>query len=157
MPVAALLNFLREERNLGGSAIGSIHLAQMQHLEERRRLVEGVFSRLSLPPGALPPLLRPDGGVGCHLQRWHTRTGAAFSQSRAFQALELSHVKYQALANTLLDAVKYGAKRDEVLRLLHLLTAQSAEVLALLQFIELDALQALTPGMGPVSPESPTH
>lgn len=155
MPVAALLDFLRQERNLGGSAIGSIHLAQMQHLEERRRLIEGVFSSLSAPPGASPPLTRPDGGVGCHLQRWHTRTGPAFSQGRAFQALELSHVKYRALANTLLDAVEYGATRDEVLRLLHLLTAQSAEVLALLQFIELEALQALTPGLGPVEPESP--
>ena len=67
----------------------------------------------------------------------------------------MSHVKYRALANTLLDAVEYGATRDEVLRLLHLLTAQSAEVLALLQFIELEALQALTPGLGAVEPGSP--
>jgi len=127
----------------------------MQHLEERRRLIEGVFSILSAAPGDLPPLTRPDGGVGCQLQRWHTRTGPAFSQGRAFQALELSHIKYQALANTLLDAVDYGATRDEVLRLLHLLTAQSAEVLALLQFIELEALQALSPGLEPINPESP--
>jgi hypothetical protein len=154
MPVEAMLGFLGEERNLGGGAIGSIHLAQMQHLEERRRLIELVFSRLSVHPGSLPPLMRPANGVGHSLEHWHASNGAAFSEGHAFQALELSHVKYRTLANTVLGAVEYGATRDEVLRLLHLLTAQSAEVLALLQFVELDALQTQTLSKAPGGPES---
>jgi EAL domain-containing protein (putative c-di-GMP-specific phosphodiesterase class I) len=154
MPVEALLIFLGEEQNLGGGAIGSIHLAQMQHLEERRRLIELVFSRLSVHPGSLPPLMRPANGVGHSLEHWHASNSAAFSEGRAFQALELSHVKYRTLAHTVLDAVEYGATRDEVLRLLHLLTAQSAEVLALLQFVELDALQTQTLSKAPANPES---
>lgn len=142
MPLEDLLAFLREDQRWSGSPIGLVHMAQADHLQWRRQLIDYTLARLYGTPNLAiwnDKQIQSDGHC-CLLGKWYYGPGRAYRGKSSYDALEHHHHFLHELSVKILEAVENDAPHKDVISLLREMTEKSGEVIALLQQLELEAL-----------------
>ncbi|MFK5986476.1 MAG: EAL domain-containing protein [Pseudomonadota bacterium] len=142
MPLLKFLAFIKSDQRWSGMPVGLIHMAQLDHIQWRRSLVDQIMAKAFTESGKHSIQL---GEVeldhrSCKLGEWYYNHGKQYIGFPAFDALEKPHKELHQIGRQLIDGVWQGMTRDEITRLLRLLTKKSGEVLSLLQELENEAL-----------------
>jgi len=142
MSLTQFLTFMKRDQRWSGIPIGLIHMAQLDHIQWRRSLVDQVMVKAFTETG--------ENGVQwveaelnhkkCKLGQWYYSNGKEYVGFPAFDALEKPHQELHELGRQLVEKISSDITRDEITKLLRQLTKKSGEVLALLQELESEAL-----------------
>lgn len=142
MPLDELLAFLRVDKRWSGSPIGLIHMAQADHLQWRRQLIDYAIDRLYdghclTYAGRKQLELDPFRSL---LGQWYYGAGQSYSGVVAYDAMEGKNIRIHHVAQTIVDAIDAGESQANVIAYLREMTEISIEIIGLLQQLELDAL-----------------
>lgn len=142
MALSELLGFLRSDQRWSGIPIGLIHMAQLDHIQWRRSLIELVTAAAFTGTGhasvrSVEAELNPRL---CKLGQWYYGLGQQFKGHPAFDQLEKPHRQLHEIGTELVEAVQENASREEITLQLRRLTRQSGLVISLLQELESEAL-----------------
>jgi EAL domain-containing protein (putative c-di-GMP-specific phosphodiesterase class I) len=142
MPLDSVLDFLKIDKRWSGSPIGLIHMAQADHLQWRRHLIDYTIGKLYGAPtlSASSAAHLESNPHHCLLGQWYYGAGKSYRGMPAFDALEKPHEEIHVLGQKVCEAINRGEPRSEIISLLRELTEKSGEVMALLQDLELEAL-----------------
>jgi len=142
MSLTQFLTFMKRDQRWSGIPIGLIHMAQLDHIQWRRSLVDQVMVKAFTETG--------ENGVQwveaelshkkCKLGQWYYSYGKEYIGFPAFDALDKPHQELHELGRQLIEKISSDITRDEITKLLRQLTKKSGEVLALLQELESEAL-----------------
>ncbi len=138
MPLAELLSFLRKDRRWPGMPIGLIHMAQLDHIQWRRSLIEHVMTKAfngGAETGVRSVLAEMDH-TRCKLGQWYHGIGQEYKGIPCFDALDTPHQQLHAIGQQLLDAVNQADPLSEVTQQLQALSQKSGELLSLLHELE---------------------
>ena len=156
MGLSDLLVFLRTDQRWSGVPIGLIHMAQLDHIQWRRSLIDLVTASAFGGNGqatvrSVEAELNPRL---CKLGQWYYGLGQQFKGYPAFDQLEKPHRQLHEIGTELVEAVQENASREEITMQLRRLTRQSGLVISLLQELESEALLERG-GYTQVAPKSP--
>jgi EAL domain-containing protein (putative c-di-GMP-specific phosphodiesterase class I) len=139
LPLAELLEFMRLQHRWQALPEGLLHLAQLDHIQWRRSLINAV-TRMAFSDGG-----RGDERLSdvpeldhrrCELGQWYYGRGNELASNPAFERLEPVHRRLHELGTELVDAAKQGSSHVRLTALMRQLSAVSIEVIALLQDLE---------------------
>jgi len=151
LPLAQFIEFVKEDLSWSGLPVGLIHLAIVDHVHWRRKLVGEVVRAVSQPQDApgrqrmdLPPLSSHDSRLG----HWYDGEGQVFKERPAFRDLAAPQQELEQIAHRLVAQVHAGADTDDIIPDLRQLSDCSMKLLELLHTLEyqgmLDMHQALS-------------
>jgi EAL domain-containing protein (putative c-di-GMP-specific phosphodiesterase class I) len=138
LPLADFIYFIQQDLRWSGLPIGLIHMAMVDHIQWRKKLVSDVVrmaaSQSHEQDGAIYQL--PMDYRMCRLGRWYYGAGQQFSGCPDFDAIELPHQKFHYLGGQLIEAVNSGGTMKELTPILTEFSDYSASILDCLQRLE---------------------
>jgi EAL domain-containing protein (putative c-di-GMP-specific phosphodiesterase class I) len=138
--LAGFLEFCRSSKRWPIGPIGVIRLAQLDHIQWRKAIIDGVFyvglrrnsHKIRGMPEADP--------TACRLGRWYYGPGKRFAGTEWYDNFEGPHNRLHQIGEEILEAAKRDASKDELSSLIRQLTSQSIVVISMLQEIEADLM-----------------
>ncbi len=142
MPLSELLSFLRRDQRWSGMPVGLIHMAQIDHIQWRRSLIEHVMAKAFSNDGdeCVRSVAAEMDHTRCKLGQWYHGIGQEYRGIPSFDALDIPHCELHSIGQQLLQAVNSSAPQVEITTLLRQLSLKSGEIIALLQELENHAL-----------------
>jgi len=135
------LDFIRKDAHWPAAPFGLLHMAQLDHIQWRKALIDGVFY-LSNRNGhnhvlrGMPEL----NCTECRLRKWYYGPGRQFAGTEWYDNLEAPHKELHALGEQLIDHARKNAPKEELVLIMRKLTHQSTLVIGMLQEIENEEL-----------------
>ncbi|WP_020651404.1 EAL domain-containing protein [Massilia niastensis] len=127
-------------------AVGTIHMAIMDHIQWRKRMVSFAVRSAMLPPDA-PSRMLADHPIlsssKCAIGRWYRGDGQALAYLPDFQRSDGAHERLHAIGAIIVDRVRNGADLSAVMVLLDELQLASIDMLGSLMKLENHALIAI--------------
>ncbi len=155
MPLTELIAFFQSDRRWGGSPIGLIHMAQVDHLQWRRGVIDFALAR-TFGIQDLVANNRPDhlemNPSRCSLGQWYYGMGRVYRGLAAYEALEESHRQVHECGRQILTAVESDPEPAAIIGLLQRMTTLSGQLLCLLQELELTGLLQRSEEIAPDTP-----
>lgn len=143
MPLTELIAFFQSDRRWGGSPIGLVHMAQVDHLQWRRGVIDFALAR-TFGIRDLVANNRPDhlemNPRRCSLGQWYYGMGRVYRGLAAYEALEESHRRVHECGRQILTAVASDPEPAAIIGLLQRMTTLSGQLLGLLLELELTGL-----------------
>lgn len=143
LPLDQYILFVKTDFRWSGMPIGLIHMAIIDHVQWRKKLVSEMVKAVSSPKDShrrkcidTPPLSYKE----CHLGRWYYGVGQIFQDRLSFQNLEKSHCDFHAIATLLVKMVEDGSNMEDILDPMRELSESSMKVLTELQKLEDEGL-----------------
>ncbi len=138
MPLSEFISFVRSNRRWSALPAGLIHMAQLDHIQWRKTLIDQVTNlAFNHTDGKTVQGLSAElDHHQCKLGKWYYGMGQEFRGVDVFDRLEEPHRLLHAQGEKLLDAAKNGGTREEITNDLRELTRLSSIVLGLLQELE---------------------
>lgn len=137
------ISFIEEDIRWSGLPIGLIHMAIVDHVQWRKKLVSELIKAVSSPKDSpyrkhmsLPPLSCQD----CRLGLWYKGAEHIFRDRHAFKNLAEPHFEFHEIGKALVNLVESGASMDDITPHLRKLTESSMEVLGALQALETEGM-----------------
>jgi EAL domain-containing protein (putative c-di-GMP-specific phosphodiesterase class I) len=139
LPLPELLEFMQHHYCWQALPEGLLHLAQLDHIQWRRALINAV-TRMAFGDGysaeeRLTDVPEMDYHK-CGLGQWYYGPGREFSSNPVFAELEPVHRQLHELGTELIRAAKSGESHVRLTGLMRELSRVSIEVIALLQDLE---------------------
>ena len=144
MPLAELIEYIRQDYRWSSLPTGFIHLAQLDHIEWRRTLIDYAYN--------LAYRQRPDRGVKergpeldpkhCGLGQWYYGNGREFRGHPLYDAVEKPHDDLHVLGRELIALAQADGSTARLTEQVRRFTEKSGEVIALLQALENQSLAA---------------
>jgi len=139
LPFLDFILFLKQFRNLPAMPIGLLYMAQLDHIQWRKTLIDtALFLHGSKEDRELknlrgnPELVHTD----CKLGLWYYDAGRIFENVKSYIQLEQPHIELHAIGKDLLDAARNHCSMDELAGLIQQLSEKSLQVLETLQALE---------------------
>lgn len=122
-----------------GIPSGLIHMAMIDHLQWRRRLVSYALKRAELPADS--PLRQSAGYPAlspyeCRLGKWYFGEGQLFAGHPAFVTLDVHHRTLHEIGNRIVGLIQAGARADAINPVLQELANCSVLLLTVLEALE---------------------
>lgn len=143
LPLDQFIYFVKEDIRWSGLPIGLIHMAIIDHMQWRRKLISGLVKAASFSKASphrkfltLPSLSHKD----CRLGHWYEGVGQMFRDRPSFRNLEKPHRAFHEIGKLLVNLVGDGAGMGDITAHLRDLSERSMEVLGLLHALELEGL-----------------
>ena len=139
LPLAEFLEFIRLKRHTPAVPIAMLHMAQLDHLNWRKAVIDGVFYLISRADHSNSDRLRgmPElDPTKCNLGQWYYGKGRSFSGAEWYGALEEPHFKLHNLGRKLIEAAKNKEPKDVIISMMRKLSKQSTHIIKILQAIE---------------------
>lgn len=141
LQMAEYLAFIQKDSRWSGLPIGLIHIAQLDHIQWRKTLIDLVVNHApDETEGKIKRFLVEMNHTQCRLGRWIYGHGQEFKGHHAFDKLEDPHRRLHVVGRMLLTAAKRNAPHNEIADLLRMLTKESSTLLQLLQELENQAI-----------------
>lgn len=128
-------------------AVGLVHLAILDHIQWRKKMVSYALRNASLPPTA--PARNADPGHPtlscreCLVGRWSGTEGQAFAHLPQFGDFDAAHRYLHAVGAGIVAKIQAGAGNEDIAPLLASLTQASLKLLEALIALENDGLAML--------------
>ena len=141
LPLDDFIYFIDQDLRWSGLPIGLIHMAVVDHIQWRKRLVSDVV-RLSTTHARLEtpdqPILfnLPIDQQNCRLGKWYYGVGQQFKDCPYFLAIEAPHEKFHQIGRQLIQIASHGGGMHELTPLLTEFSDCSAMILDYLQKLE---------------------
>ncbi|MCQ8117939.1 EAL domain-containing protein [Methylomonas rosea] len=138
LPLSDFIYFIEQDLRWSGLPIGLIHMAIVDHIQWRKRLVSDIVRIAANPHHTLDrnayqlPLDYHD----CRLGKWYYGAGQHFRGCADFDAIELPHQKFHSLGGQLIEIVNSGGSMADLTPTLTAFSDQSAIILDCLQKLE---------------------
>lgn len=144
MPLSRLMELIADPENRwNGTPAGLLHLAQLDHIEWRKEIIDRSFK--FNPEQDDPSILFDDTVINptqCMLGRWYYGPGKIFGDMEEYQAVAQPHNELHMLGHQLIaQASRYPRELNEMLDTVRALSMKSMEILNALQAME-DQLMA---------------
>jgi EAL domain-containing protein (putative c-di-GMP-specific phosphodiesterase class I) len=139
LPLAEFLEFIRLKRHTPAVPVAMLHMAQLDHLNWRKAVIDGVFYLISRSDHSNNDRLRgmPElDPTKCNLGQWYYGKGRSFSGAEWYGALEEPHFKLHKLGRKLIEAAKNKEPKDVIISMMRKLSKQSTHIIKILQAIE---------------------
>ncbi len=143
LPLDRYLAFVREDIRWAGLPVGLIHMAIIDHVQWRRKIVSELVRASSLPKDAagrkylnVPPLSHHD----CKLGHWYEGAGRVFRERQSYRELGVPHLELHRIGKTLVDMVSEGADMQAIRAGLRELSECSMKMLDLLHALEFEGM-----------------
>ena len=139
LPLAEFLEFIRLKRHTPAVPVAMLHMAQLDHLNWRKAVIDGVFYLISRSDHSNNDRLRgmPElDPTKCNLGQWYYGKGRTFSGAEWYGALEEPHFKLHKLGRKLIEAAKNKEPKDVIISMMRKLSKQSTHIIKILQAIE---------------------
>jgi EAL domain-containing protein (putative c-di-GMP-specific phosphodiesterase class I) len=146
LPLDQFICLINEDIRWSGLPVGLIHMAIIDHVQWRRKLVSELVRTVSFPKNSPrrntmnpPPLSSKE----CKLGHWYDGLGQMFRERRSFQELAKPHAELHDIGRTLFTMVSEGASMDDITPGLRALAERSMEMLDLLHTLEFEGMMDL--------------
>ncbi len=139
LPFLSFIMFLREFKNLPAMPIGLLYMAQLDHIQWRKTLIDtALFLHGSEENRELKNLRgSPElDHTACKLGRWYYSAGRLFDTVESYTQLEQPHIELHKIGEALLVAAQSQCSMVELTRLIQNLSEKSLHVLEMLQALE---------------------
>jgi EAL domain-containing protein (putative c-di-GMP-specific phosphodiesterase class I) len=143
LPLDKYIAFVKEDIRWSGLPIGLIHMAIIDHMQWRKKLVSELVKAVSFPKNSPhreylspPPLSYQD----CKLGHWYNGVGQMFQDRQSFKNLAKPHFEIHNIGKSIVKLVSNGANMEDLTSHLRELSALSMEVLGLLQELEIEGM-----------------
>lgn len=143
LPLDQFISFVKEDIRWSGLPIGLIHMAIIDHVQWRKRLISGLVKAVTFPKDsphrkylATPPL----SGKECKLGHWYNGIGQMFQDRDTFQKLAKPHFEFHTIGRMLVEMVGDGASMEDIASHLREFSERSMEVLGLLHALEIEGM-----------------
>lgn len=143
LPLDRFISFVKEDIRWTGLPIGLIHMAIIDHVQWRKKLISALVKAVTISGDsplrkylATPPLSSGE----CKLGHWYNGAGQMFQNRETFQKLAKPHLEFHAIGRELVAMVGDGASMAEIAPLLREFSERSMEVLGLLHALEIEGL-----------------
>lgn len=143
LPLDQYIYFVKEDMRWSGLPVGLIHMAIIDHMQWRRKLISGLIRAATFPKDSphrksltLPSLSHKD----CRLGHWYYGVGQIFQERQAFRNLEKPHITFHDIGKFLINLVEDGASMEDIAPHLREFSERSIEVLGLLHTLEIEGL-----------------
>lgn len=143
LPLDRFIAFVGEDIRWSGMPVGLIHMATLDHVQWRKKLVSELVRVASFPRDAearshlnLPPMSTRE----CKLGHWYDGLGQMFKERPAFRELDAPHRELHQVGSTLVDQVAAGASLEEITSGLRMLAQCSMKMLDLLHDLEFQGM-----------------
>ncbi len=141
LPLDDFIYFIDQDLRWSGLPIGLIHMAVVDHIQWRKRLVSDVvrMSTTNAQQGVLEQaniFTLPIDHRDCRLGKWYYGVGKQFKDCPYFSAIEAPHEKFHQLGRQLILIASHGGSMHELTPLLTEFSDCSAVILDCLQKLE---------------------
>lgn len=143
LPLDHYIAFVREDIRWAGLPVGLIHMAIIDHVQWRRKIVSELVRVSSLPVDAparkylhVPPLSHHD----CKLGHWYEGVGRMFRERQLYSDLDTPHIELHRIGRMLVDMVVSGADMQAITPGLRKLSECSMKMLDLLHALEFEGM-----------------
>lgn len=143
LPLDRYIAFVNEDLRWSGLPVGLIHMAIIDHVQWRRKLVSELVRAVTFPKDSFlrkslnpPPLSSKD----CKLGHWYDGLGQMFRDRQSFRDLAIPHSKLHEIGMTLVNLVADGASMNDITPGLRKLSECSMEMLNLLHALEVEGM-----------------
>jgi len=146
LPLDKFIIFIREGIRWSGLPVGLVHMAIIDHVQWRRKLISELVKTASYPKDSphrkslAPP---PQSYHECKLGFWYDGVGQMFKERPSFKNLANPHFELHEIGKTLVAQVEDGASMNDITAGLRELAERSMEVLDLLHSLELEGMMDL--------------
>ena len=141
LPLHEFIPFLKNYKNLPAMPIGLLYMAQLDHIQWRKTLIDtALFLHSSDEKRELKNLrgLPELEHTCCKLGRWYYNTGRVFQDMLSYSQLEQPHIELHSIGKKLLEVAQNHCEMGELTRLIQELSEKSLKVLEALQSLEND-------------------
>lgn len=139
LPLDDFIYFIEQDLRWSGLPIGLIHMAVVDHIQWRKKLVSDIVRLASTPHDAIErqaPFNLPLDCHECRLGKWYYGAGQQFNDSPLFAAIEEPHEKFHNLGGQLIQIISKGGNMHDLTPLLTEFSDHSAIILDRLQKLE---------------------
>jgi hypothetical protein len=143
LPLDRYISFVKADNRWSGLPVGLIHMATLDHVQWRKKLVSELIKAVSYPKNSphrkylkVPPLSCHE----CRLGQWYYKEGQMFRDRKVFHELEQPHCQFHEVGELLVNLVGDGASLEDITALMRKLSELSMEVMANLQILENEGL-----------------
>lgn len=139
LPLEEFIRFLNTFQPLPAMPIGLLYMAQLDHLQWRKTLIDTALYLHASASGRGFENLRGTPEMDhtcCKLGRWYYGAGQAFSDIFCYRSLEQPHIELHAVGKELLTAARNRCDMDQLTALIRSLSEKSVQVLDVLQSLE---------------------
>ncbi|GKT12900.1 MAG: diguanylate cyclase [Thiomicrorhabdus sp.] len=137
LPFLDFLDFIRQDKRWPSTAVGLLYMAELDHIQWRKSLFDGVFSLKNRKTEGFGFRGKPaSDSTSCMLGKWYYGAGREYCNLEAYIALEEPHKQLHDQGNDLIKAVEKGASKEEVTGRMRELSMLSGVIIQLLQDIE---------------------
>lgn len=139
LPFLEFILFLKQYKNLPAMPIGLLYMAQLDHIQWRKTLIDtalflhGSGENRELKNLRGSPELQH---TACKLGLWYYDAGRVFSDVESYRQLEQPHMELHAIGKDLLQAARDHCSMTELAALIQQLSEKSLQVLEVLQALE---------------------
>ena len=137
LPIHEFIDFINTEKRWPSDLIGLIYQAQIDHLQWRKSIIDGVYFMANRKTPT--PFLRGKPELDhtqCLLGKWYYSHGKDCSGNALYEQLEEPHKLLHSLGKQVLTSAENGASKSDLISLIRKLTEQSIIVISILQNIE---------------------
>jgi len=150
LPLLELLDLLHNAPHWPALPVGLLYMAELDHIEWRKELLDMVFFLQHYGDGdvgpneeSMPHHVPELNHLACGLGKWYYGPGRLFIGNQYYDALEKPHQRLHEIARQLLKAAKDGKNNGEVNDSMHKLSEESAIIIQLLQMLQNTAVEEL--------------
>lgn len=137
------ISFVKEDIRWSGLPIGLIHMAIIDHVQWRKKLVSMLVKAVSYPkdsPHRQCLVMHSLSEKNCKVGHWYDGIGQMFQDRPSFQKLEKPHIEFHSIGKSLVNLVANGASMEDIASHLRELSERSMEVLGLLHTLEIEGM-----------------
>lgn len=141
LPLHEFIPFLKQYNNLPAMPIGLLYMAQLDHIQWRKTIIDTALFLHSLDEHrelknlrGVPELEHTRCKLGC----WYYDTGRVFKKMQSYSRLEQPHIELHNIGKELLNAARKHCEMNELTLLIQNLSEKSLKVLEALQALEND-------------------
>ena len=131
--------YIKSFKPLPAMPIGLLYMAQLDHLQWRKTLIDTALFLHTTRTDRAPENLRgvPEmDHTACKLGRWYYNAGRMFECIASYRDLEQPHRELHEIGRQLLAAARTGCSMDDLTALICKLSEKSLQVLEVLQTLE---------------------
>lgn len=139
LPLDRFIHFIQQDLRWSGLPIGLIHMAVVDHIQWRKKLISEVVRVAAITEDSEerrisnhPPLDCKE----CRLGKWYYGVGQQFKGCSDFDAIEAPHQKFHELGSALIQMVNNGGNMHDLTPTLSEFSRYSAIILDELQKLE---------------------